>query len=86
MSAAAPETSAPASIEGRRPSAVGQRARGLLHAAFAPVDIASLACFRVAFGAVMVWEVYRYFTKGWITSYYIRPWRSMPHEQPDADE
>lgn len=65
---------------------MGQRARGLLHAAFAPVDIASLACFRVAFGAVMVWEVYRYFTKGWITSYYIRPWRSMPHEQPDADE
>jgi hypothetical protein len=37
------------------------------------VDIASLACFRVAFGAVMVWEVYRYFTKGWIASYYILP-------------
>jgi hypothetical protein len=30
-------------------------------------------CFRVAFGAVMVWEVYRYVSKGWIASYYINP-------------
>jgi vitamin K-dependent gamma-carboxylase len=42
-------------------------------AAFAPVDIASLACFRIAFGLVMVWEVYRYASKGWIASYYINP-------------
>jgi hypothetical protein len=45
----------------------------VVRAAFAPVDIASLAVFRVAFGAVMVWEVYRYFSKGWIARYYIDP-------------
>jgi hypothetical protein len=65
-------------MEGRRSSGVGRSARGLLRAAFAPVDITSLACFRVAFGAVMVWEVYRYFTKGWIASYYIRPESTSP--------
>jgi hypothetical protein len=42
-------------------------------AAFVPVDIASLACFRVAFGAVMFWEVCRYFGHGWIATYYIDP-------------
>ena len=41
--------------------------------AFAPTDVASLACFRVAFGALMAWEVYRYFSYGWIKAYYIRP-------------
>ena len=44
-----------------------------MRAAFAPVDIASLAVFRAAFGAMMVWEVYRYFSKGWIARYYIDP-------------
>jgi hypothetical protein len=33
---------------------------------FAPVDIASLACFRIAFGALMAWEITRYFSRGWI--------------------
>jgi hypothetical protein len=47
--------------------------RRLAEAAFRPVDIASLACFRIAFGAVMVWEVYRYVSRGWIASYYINP-------------
>jgi hypothetical protein len=37
------------------------------------VDIASLAVFRVAFGAFMVLEVVRYFRHGWIESYYITP-------------
>ena len=45
----------------------------MVRAAFAPVDVASLAVFRVAFGAVMVWEVYRYFSKGWIARYYVDP-------------
>jgi hypothetical protein len=45
----------------------------LIERAFAPVDIASLACFRIAFGAVMAWEVVRYFQHGWIASYFIRP-------------
>ena len=39
----------------------------------APVDIASIVFFRIAFGLVMVWEVIRYFDKGWIARYYIDP-------------
>lgn len=38
---------------------------------FAPVDIASLACFRIAFGALMLADVIRYFPK--IEELYIRP-------------
>jgi len=45
----------------------------LVERAFAPVDIASLVCFRIAFGAVMAWEVVRYVQHGWISSYYIEP-------------
>jgi hypothetical protein len=40
---------------------------------FAPVDIASLVCFRAAFGAIMLWEVGRYVSHGWIKRYYIEP-------------
>jgi len=40
---------------------------------FRPVDIASLVCFRIAFGAIMVWEVYRYFDYGWIERYFVEP-------------
>ena len=45
----------------------------LLERAFAPVDIASIACFRIVFGAVMAWEVVRYFQHGWIASSFIQP-------------
>jgi len=41
--------------------------------AFEPVDIASLIFFRIAFGLLMVWEVWRYFHYGWIASYWIAP-------------
>lgn len=40
---------------------------------FRPVDIASIALFRVAFGAIMLWEVLRYFQYGWIRQYWIKP-------------
>jgi hypothetical protein len=40
---------------------------------FAPVDISSIVFLRVAFGAVMMWEVYRYFIYGRIFRYYIEP-------------
>ena len=40
---------------------------------FAPVDIASLVFFRVAFGVIMVWEVAYYFVRGWIPRYFIDP-------------
>jgi vitamin K-dependent gamma-carboxylase len=70
---AAPARTSHAGAAAGAPRSVAEAWRGLVQAAFAPVDIASLACFRVAFGAVMVWEVYRYFSKGWIASYYINP-------------
>jgi vitamin K-dependent gamma-carboxylase-like protein len=41
--------------------------------AFEPVDAASLAVFRIAFGALMFVEILRYFTHGWIARYYITP-------------
>lgn len=40
---------------------------------FQPADIASLVFFRIALGAIALWEVYRYFSKGWIDRYYIDP-------------
>lgn len=42
-------------------------------ALFEPVDISFLVFFRIVFGAILVWEVYRYFTRGWITRYFIEP-------------
>jgi hypothetical protein len=53
--------------------AEGPRLRALTARAFAPVDAASLVCFRVAFGAVMAWEVIRYFSNGWIAADYVEP-------------
>ena len=40
---------------------------------FAPIDIASLVFFRIAFGLIMLWEVCRFFAKDWILRYYIEP-------------
>ena len=40
---------------------------------FAPVDVASLVYFRIAFGAIMLWEVWRYFAYGWIKRVWIDP-------------
>jgi len=41
--------------------------------AFAPVDIASLVFFRITFGLLMAWDVWRYFSHGWIAFYWIEP-------------
>ncbi|HEX6285457.1 MAG TPA: HTTM domain-containing protein [Pyrinomonadaceae bacterium] len=54
----------------------GARARVLQRvcaALFQPVDISFLVFFRVVFGGIMMWEVYRYFSYGWISRYYIEP-------------
>lgn len=40
---------------------------------FEPIDLASLAVFRIAFGLLLVWEVWRYFHNGWVGSVYIAP-------------
>lgn len=45
----------------------------LLERLWSPIDIASLVVFRMAFGLLMLWEVWRYFDMGWIKRYYIDP-------------
>jgi vitamin K-dependent gamma-carboxylase len=49
------------------------RARRLAHRLFEPVDGASLAVFRMLFGGIMLWEVWRYFSNGWIDRYFTEP-------------
>lgn len=49
------------------------RLAGLTARLFRPVDIASLATFRIMFGLVMLWEVWRYADKGWIGRFYLEP-------------
>jgi vitamin K-dependent gamma-carboxylase len=39
----------------------------------APVDGASLAFFRIAFGLIALVEVYRYVSKGWVSRYWVDP-------------
>lgn len=45
----------------------------LCAALFKPVDISFLVFFRILFGGIILWETYRYFTRGWITRYYVEP-------------
>jgi vitamin K-dependent gamma-carboxylase len=69
----------PIEIDTSTPSvpAVAGAKPGLLErvcaALFEPVDISFLVFFRMVFGAIMLWEVYRYFSTGWIRRYYIDP-------------
>jgi hypothetical protein len=45
-----------------------------------PTDVSALAAFRVLFGALMVWEVYRYHQYDRIARYYIEPKFFFPYE------
>jgi len=45
----------------------------LRHWLHQPVDAASLAVFRMAFGGLMAWDVWRYVSLGRIESYYLEP-------------
>jgi HTTM domain/Vitamin K-dependent gamma-carboxylase, lumenal domain len=40
---------------------------------FKPLDISSLVFFRIAFGTILFWEVFRYLEHGWIKEYWIKP-------------
>ncbi len=40
---------------------------------FDPVDVAGLAIFRIAFGALMCWDACRYVMLGWVSTHYIQP-------------
>jgi vitamin K-dependent gamma-carboxylase len=41
--------------------------------AFGRVDIAALVFFRITFGLLMVWEVWRYYSNDWIAAFWIQP-------------
>ncbi len=45
----------------------------IFHKLLEPSDIAILVYFRIIFGAVMLWEVFRYFENDWISNYWIEP-------------
>lgn len=45
----------------------------VVRAMYAPVDNASLELFRIFFGAILVWEIFRFFEYGWIKRIYIDP-------------
>lgn len=47
--------------------------RRAVQALFRPIDIASLVYYRVIFGAIALWETWRYANAGWIAKYYIKP-------------
>ena len=55
------------------------KSRSLTARLFQPVDIASLVFFRIAFGAIMLWEVWRFFHYDRIERYYIEPNLSAAH-------
>lgn len=50
-----------------------------MHRLFARVDIASLAVFRIVFGALMVVAIMRYFVHGWIDQFFIAPRLFFPY-------
>ena len=47
--------------------------RAVLERLCVPVDIASLVVFRIAFGAIMLTEIWKNFSYGWIRVYYVEP-------------
>ena len=47
--------------------------KGKWHNLFAPVDIAAVVLFRIAFGGILFWEVTRYFNHNWIYRYWVEP-------------
>lgn len=40
---------------------------------FLPVDASSITVFRIGFGLILLWDVIRYWNKGWIEGQYIEP-------------
>ena len=53
-------------------SLMGRGAR-LQKSLYRPIDPSSLVLFRVAFGALVVWEMIRFFDRGWIERHYQEP-------------
>lgn len=61
------------SLTNRPFTSLAAAGRALRSRFFAPIDIATLVYFRIAFGAIMFWEVQRYLSYGWVVQFYIVP-------------
>jgi hypothetical protein len=46
---------------------------------FAPIDVASVAAFRILFGALMLAATLRFFAHGWIAEYFLTPKYFFPY-------
>jgi len=57
----------------KRGTNISNKINNLLQSLFKPIDIKPLVVFRIIFGVIMLWEVFRYWTKGWISKYFIDP-------------
>lgn len=64
---AEPSTQNPSDPAARSPLAVCRERL------FAPIDVASLVYYRIAFGLIALWECWRYYDHEWISRYYIQP-------------
>ena len=47
--------------------------QGICLSLLRPIDNSFLIFFRIVFGAIMVWESYRYLSHNWVNRYYIEP-------------
>jgi vitamin K-dependent gamma-carboxylase len=54
-------------------TATDSKLRALRQRLLGPVDAASLAVFRIGFGALMLVAVLRFFAHGWIAEYFLQP-------------
>ncbi|MBA3315754.1 MAG: HTTM domain-containing protein [Planctomycetaceae bacterium] len=54
-------------------SAASNKRRRFLARLFEPVSIAPLVQFRIALGAILLWEAYRYLSSGWPRSLFLEP-------------
>lgn len=48
-----------------------ERPRASWRRLFDPVDMAPLVYFRIIFGAILLWECWRYYDRGWIERYWV---------------
>jgi len=56
-----------------------QNLKTKLKSLFDEVDISSIVIFRIFFGVIMLWEVWRYFDYNWIYTYWIETKYHFPH-------
>ena len=64
---------AAAELTGARPSSFADARTAAVTRLLAPVDIAPLVYFRITFGAILLYQVWRYFDSGWIGTYWLEP-------------